>query len=150
LQKITPQDIANFEKEYRHTEEEMSDLKQAYLDGEGSMKYILDSVLCCTDEDEERFTDVILDWIEKEEVPYFKAFRKLTAKEAKQRKKKADKEAAEAEKLAKELGVKDEDSLVSMIMKRQEKRGREAESFLDGLAEKYGSKSKKGKKGGKK
>jgi DnaJ family protein C protein 9 len=115
------------------------------------MQYILDSVLCCTDEDEERFTGLILGWIEKEEVPYLKAFRKLTAKETKKRQRKANKEAAEAEELAKELGMKDQGSLVNMIMKRQEKRGREAESFLDGLAEKYGSKSKKSKgKGGKK
>ena len=47
-------DIAKFESEYRHSEEEMSDLRSAYVDGEGSMEYILDNVLCCTDADQER------------------------------------------------------------------------------------------------
>ncbi len=47
-------DIKNFEREYRHSEEELSDLKQAYLDGEGDMKFILESVPCCSLDDEER------------------------------------------------------------------------------------------------
>ena len=130
----------------------MNDLKQAYIDGEGDMQFILDNVLCCSDDDQERFSDIIMGWVEKEEVPFFKAFRKLNAKEAKARKRKADKEAKEADELAQELGVgqaNGEDALVAMIMKRQEQRGREAESFLDGLAAKYGGgdgKKTKGKK----
>ena len=126
----------------------MNDLKQAYIDGEGDMQFILDNVLCCSDEDQERFNDIIMGWVEKEEVPFFKAFRKLNAKEAKIRKRKADKEAKEADELAQELGigkVNGEDALTAMIMKRQEQRGREAESFLDGLAAKYGGSGNKTK-----
>lgn len=36
------------------SEEELSDLKQAYLDGEGDMEYIIRHVLCSTVEDEPR------------------------------------------------------------------------------------------------
>lgn len=36
------------------SEEELSDLKQAYLDGEGDMEYIIHHVLCSTMEDEPR------------------------------------------------------------------------------------------------
>jgi len=60
-------------------------LKQAYLDGDGDMKYILDSVPCCTEEDQERFSDLLMDWVEKDELPFLKNFRQLTAKELKVR-----------------------------------------------------------------
>ena len=61
-------DIAKFESEYRESAEEYADLKQAYIDGEGDMNYILDNVLCCTLEDEDRFSNQIKDWIEDGEV----------------------------------------------------------------------------------
>ena len=46
LQKITVADIAKFEEEYKGSEEELADLKAAYLDGDGDMNYIMDNVLC--------------------------------------------------------------------------------------------------------
>ncbi|CAL4136281.1 unnamed protein product, partial [Meganyctiphanes norvegica] len=52
FKKITIEDIKNFEKEYKESEEELNDLKQAYLDGEGSIEYISENVLCTTIEDE--------------------------------------------------------------------------------------------------
>lgn len=126
LQKITPDDIANFERDYRHSEEEMADLKQAYLDGKGSMEYILDNVLCCSDDDQERFQDIIMRWIEDEEVEFLPKFRRLTAKEVVKRKKNATKEAKEAEEHAQELGLgrnSNESDLINLIAKRQEQRG---------------------------
>ena len=53
---------------YRHSAEELSDLKQAYIESEGDMNHILDNVLCCTFEDEDRFSNQIKDWIEDGEV----------------------------------------------------------------------------------
>ncbi len=100
-QKITVTDIKNFERQYRHSPEELSDLKQAYLDGDGDMDFILDSVPCCSLDDQERFADLLLDLVEKEELPFFKKFRKLTAKQVKLRKRKAGKEVEEAEEMAK-------------------------------------------------
>ena len=67
-QKITLSDIKKFEDEYRHSAEELSDLKQAYIESEGDMNHILDNVLCCTFEDEDRFSNQIKDWIEDGEV----------------------------------------------------------------------------------
>ena len=46
MQKITLADIAKFEEEYKGSEEELADLKAAYLDGDGDMNYIMDNVLC--------------------------------------------------------------------------------------------------------
>lgn len=101
LQKITITDVKEFEKKYRHSEEEMTDLKQAYLDGDGDMNYVLSSVPCCTDEDVDRYADLLLSWAEKDQVPMLPKFRRFTTKELKLRKRKAGKEAKEAEEMAK-------------------------------------------------
>ena len=70
-------DIAKFEEEYKGSEEELADLKAAYLDGDGDMDYIMDNVLCATqDEDEARFSDVIKKWIAAGDVPDLKKFSK--------------------------------------------------------------------------
>lgn len=149
FKKVTITDITNFEKKYVNSEEEMSDLKTAYVDGEGDMDYILDNVLCCTLDDEDRFTEIIKGWIKEGSVPDFQAFTKETVKVKKARKKERQGEAAEAEEMAREMGFdsKDENSLANMIMKRQAARAEQSESFLDQLAAKY---SKPAKKGGKK
>ena len=68
FKKITLKDIKKFEEEYKYSEEESADLKQAYIDGKGDMEFILDNVLCCTHEDEDRFSNQIKDWIEDGEV----------------------------------------------------------------------------------
>jgi len=151
FKKITINDIKNFEKEYQGSEEELKDLETAYCDGEGSMQYILDNVLCCNQEkDEERFSEILKVWIKQGRVPEFKAFTKESKKSKKQRKKGAESEAAEAKEHARELGLNgsDEDSLSKMIMQRQANRAAEADSFFDHLAQKYGgsSKPKKSKK----
>jgi DnaJ homolog subfamily C member 9 len=57
--KVTEEDITKFEKEYRFSEEERSDVVAAYESLEGSMKDILDSIMLCTDDDEDRFADII-------------------------------------------------------------------------------------------
>ena len=49
----------------------------------------------------------------------------------------ADKEAAEAEELKEELGLKIDDSLKSMIQKRQQSRESEMGNFFDQLEAKY-------------
>ena len=87
MQKVTITDITNFEKKYRDSDEELCDLKKAYLEGEGDMDFILDNVLCCTMDDEERFADTIRGWIDEGSVPAFKKFVKETEKSKKRRKK---------------------------------------------------------------
>jgi len=143
--KVSVKDIENFEKEYRNSAEERDDLKAAYLETEGDMGKILDTVMCAREEDEERFRGILKEMISNKEVEKFKSFSKEDKKEKKARKRAAATEAAEAEEAAAELGLNDENSLRSLILARQSNRGAQAESFLDGLAEKYGSKSKKGK-----
>ncbi|XP_064113680.1 dnaJ homolog subfamily C member 9-like [Macrobrachium nipponense] len=152
FKKIDIQDIKDFEAKYRESEEEMNDLKQAYLDGEGDMNYVLSEVLCCTYEDEGRFRGIIEEWIEKEEVPDFPNFSEEDKKKKNARKRKAAAEAKEAQQMKKELGLGDDmDSLKALIQKRNKGREEEMDSFLDNLAAKYGGGSgkKKGSKKGK-
>ena len=74
FKKITVEDIAEFEKQYKGSEEEMSDLKAAYLDYEGDMDAILENVMCATVDDDERFRKIIKELISKENLPKFPAF----------------------------------------------------------------------------
>jgi len=143
--KVTLKDIQNFEKEYRESEEERNDIKQAYLDSEGFMGAVLDRVMCSRVEDEERFRTIIEEMIDNNEVEDLPGFRNEAPAKKKARQKAATKEAKEAEKAKSALGLNDENSLANMIMQRQANRGQQMDSFLDGLAEKYG-KPKKGKK----
>ena len=141
------QDIEKFEEEYRESEEEREDLKKAYIEAEGNMGQILDTVMCSREEDEERFRDMINEMIKNKEVKKFKAFSKASKAEKENRKREREQEAKEAEEAARELGLgAGEDSLRSLILSRQSNRASAADSFLDGLAEKYSKKSSKSKK----
>jgi DnaJ family protein C protein 9 len=142
---VTLDDIANFEKEYKESEEELADLKQAYLDGKGDMNFILDNVLCATLEDEPRFANILCSLIKEKDIPDFAKFSKESKKSKTNRKRRLEGEKAEAEEAAKELGMNgnDENSLRNMIMKRQQSREKEMDGFFDHLAAKYGGGDKK-------
>ena len=149
--KVTISDIKKFEEQYRFSNEEDEDLKKAYMEGEGNMNFILDSVLCCTIEDDDRFAKKIEAWVLDGSVPKFPALKKSMTKAAKaKRGKKSNQEAVEAEQHAADLGLNgatngSEDALRMMIAKRQEKRAQESNNFLDALAAKYSKPEKKSK-----
>ncbi|KAF4982299.1 hypothetical protein FZEAL_2048 [Fusarium zealandicum] len=154
--------IEKFAKKYKGSDEEKDDVLIAYEQCEGDMdelyeRVILSDVL----EDDERFRKIIDDAIESDDVPSFSTYTRESKKKRQTRVKKAQAEANEAEDYAKELGVHDklfgdkkgkkkkgkgssEDDLAALIQKRQQGR---SESFLDHLAEKYGAKESKPKKG---
>jgi len=145
--KISEKDIQEYEEKYKGSEEEKKDIKNAYIESKGDMEHILETVLLCSPEDEERFRKIIDQMIESKEVKKYKAYTIEDAEAQKCRKRAAQKEAKEAEKARKEMGLDDsEDSLANMILARQQSRGQQAESFLDGLAAKYGAKESKKKK----
>ena len=145
FKKVTLDDIKNFEKKYKNSDEEAKDLKNAYLNFEGDMDEILDNVLCSTLDDEPRFSKMIQSWIDANEVPAFESFTQETKENKKKRKKKRESEAKEAEEYAKEIGLdtNSADSLTNMIMQRNQQRAAEADSFFDHLAAKYGKKDTK-------
>ncbi|KFP03915.1 DnaJ subfamily C member 9, partial [Calypte anna] len=147
LLQITVKDIEDFEKSYKDSEEELADIKAAYMDFEGDMDRIMDSVLCVDYTDEPRIRKIIEKAIDDGEVPAYKCFVKESKQKRTARKRRVEKEAREAEKTKEELGLGDEDDLKALIQRRKEDRKKEMDDFLSQLEAKYGN---KGKKGGKK
>ncbi|KAF4992430.1 hypothetical protein FGRMN_7175 [Fusarium graminum] len=159
---ISSDAIDKFAKKYKGSDEEKGDVLDAYEDCEGDMDALYERVMLSDVlQDDERFREIIDKAIKSKKVPGFPAYTKETKKKRETRTKKARAEATEAEDYAKELGVHDklfgekkgkkkkgkgnsEDDLAALILKRQQDR---SESFLDHLAEKYGAKESKGKKG---
>ncbi len=60
---------------------------------------------CSSDDDTERFHDIISQMVKSGEVPTKIKFKALTAKQLKLRKRKTEKEAEEAKEMAKEIGL---------------------------------------------
>ena len=76
-------DLERFETEYRESAEEKEDLKKAYLEAEGNMDQILDTVMCAKVEDEARFRLILDKMIKEKEVEKFAAYKKDKKKEEK-------------------------------------------------------------------
>ncbi|KAI0374824.1 DnaJ-domain-containing protein [Pilatotrama ljubarskyi] len=179
--RVTRDKLDEMKKEYQGSAEEVADLKKAYTDTEGSIEDIMTHIPHSTHDDEARFIVVITDLIKKGELPSLPQWESSTKDEKAKlvRKKQAEKEAKEAEALAKELGVWDEfygsgkpgarktkgkgkqqagdedeedtSALQALILKKR----KNMDSFFDSLAAKYGGAEeapkagKKGKKRGK-
>lgn len=145
FRKVTKNDLIEFENKYKGSEEEKTDLKRIYLETAGDMDQIFERHLLACLEDEDRLRSIIDKMIEEKIVPPFDAYTKETKAKRTRRHKKLTKEAAEAEKLMKELNIgNDQSSLERAIQMRQQERA--GSNFYDRLLEKYGSKSKRSKK----
>nr|XP_051679182.1 dnaJ homolog subfamily C member 9 isoform X1 [Oryctolagus cuniculus] len=105
FKKISLEDIQAFEKTYKGSEEELADIKQAYLDFKGDMDQIMESVLCVQYTEEPRIRNIIQQAIDAREVPSYKAFVKESKQKMNARKRRAQEEAKEAEVSRKELGL---------------------------------------------
>lgn len=146
FKKISLEDIQAFEKTYKGSEEELADIKQAYLDFQGDMGQIMESVLCVQYTEEPRIRNIIQHAIDAGEVPPYKAFVKESKQKMNARKRRAQEEAKEAEKSRKELGLDGEDNLKALIQSRQKDRQKEMDNFLAQMEAKYCKSSKQGGK----
>ncbi|KFZ63127.1 DnaJ subfamily C member 9, partial [Podiceps cristatus] len=146
LIQITVKDIEDFEKSYKESEEELADIKAAYMDFEGDMDKIMESVLCVDYTDEPRIRKIIEKAIDSGEVPSYKGFVKESKQKMMARKRRVEKEAREAEKSKHELGLGGEDDLKALIQSRNKDRKKEMDDFLAHLEAKYGNNAKKGGK----
>ncbi|XP_069720039.1 dnaJ homolog subfamily C member 9 [Phaenicophaeus curvirostris] len=146
FKKITVKDIEDFEKSYKDSEEELADIKAAYVDFEGDMDRIMESVLCADYTDEPRIRKIIQKAIDAGEVPPYKAFVKESKQKMMARKRRAEKEASEAERTKEELGLGGQDDLKALIQSRNKDRKKEMDDFLAQLEAKYGNNTKKGGK----
>lgn len=144
---VTFEDIEKFKKKYQDSEEECNDLKDNYKMFKGDMDKIMDHLPCAEMDDEPRLREILVRCIKENEILDYPAFTKETKSKREKRKKRFIQEAAEAEQLKHELGlgktIDTTNSLADAIMKRQETREKEMDSFLAGLEAKYGNKAKK-------
>jgi len=130
---VTVNDIEKFSKEYKGSDEELSDLKTVYMSCKGDMQKIIDSVMVATIDDEQRFRDILNPLIEAKELPSYKKFVSETAASKKKRRAKATNESKEAEEAAKELkggSLEGYSDLVMALQRNQEKRG-DISSYLE-------------------
>ncbi|KAG6890707.1 hypothetical protein C0995_005080 [Termitomyces sp. Mi166 len=166
FERVTRGRLDEMKKEYQGSSEEVEDLVAAYTSTGGSIDEIMNHIPHSTHEDEARFIIIISDLITKGILPMFDAWEKSVRDEKAKliRRKQGEKEAKEAEQLAKELGVWDEfygsgkkgkrkteekgkkqadeedgkeedhSALQALILK---KRRKNMDSFFDGLAAKY-------------
>lgn len=151
--------------------EEAEDIKHAYIETDGSLEAIMTHIPHSTFEDEPRFITLITQLVKDGELPKSKTWEKSSKDESAKlvRKKQGEKEAKEAEELAKELGVwdefygsgkagarkgkgkgkasgaEDEEEDVSALQALILKKRKNMDGFLDDLASKYAEPEPKGK-----
>ena len=101
-QKISVSDIKEFEAKYRGSDEEKQEVKMTYMDCKGDMDRILETVLCCQVDDEERFRVIIDESIASGELTEFKAYKTDSKKKKLARKTKVVNNAAFANSFEKE------------------------------------------------
>lgn len=164
FERVTREKLDDMKKEYQGSTTETDDLKSAYLDTDGCIGDIMTRIPHSTYEDESRFALIISQLIKQGVIPSLKNW-DITVKDKKaklSRRRKGEKEAEEAEELAKKLGVwndfyggegssetiktQDDDSALRALILGKQKN---ADGFLDRLAAKYTepvSRPRKGKK----
>ena len=137
---VTAADIESYRASYQKSDEELADLKEAYVRHTGDMEQVIDSIMCANAlADENRFRLTIDEWIRDGIVDDYPAYGKEKASKRVRRRKRAQREATEAAKAAKELGMEDDGgaSLEAAIGEKMKKREEEGEEFIAELAEKY-------------
>jgi len=143
---VTCEKLNALEAQYKGSEEELEDLKQAYLSSKGDMDRIMDTMMLCTAQDEPRFRQALEDLISRRELREFRAFKYESATKQQRRSKKASREAKEAEAHAKELGLRvgggassGDDPLRSALAVRAAERATGFDAMLASLEGRYGS-----------
>uniref|UniRef100_A0A915DEB9 J domain-containing protein n=1 Tax=Ditylenchus dipsaci TaxID=166011 RepID=A0A915DEB9_9BILA len=152
FKKVTKEAIDEYIKNYRSSETEVEDIKNAYVKHKGNMNYILEEVIGADVENEDRICEIIQLLIDSGEVEPYKKFVTTSAPPARiKRQAKAKKEAVEAAEALEELSKKNgfeegKGDLVSMLMLNKQKREAGLESLISNLERKYVDGKKKGKK----
>lgn len=99
FRKITKEDIKKCEDEYIGSETEIRDLKKAYVNGKGSMNFIIQNVPFSNCDHEPRYIEIIRKLVDDGEVDEYEEFFNEPLKKKMRRKKKEEKERAEAEEM---------------------------------------------------
>jgi len=143
--------IEQYGLKYKGSEEERHDIILAYVEHEGDMNNIMESVPYAEPEDEDRIQAIIGDLIKQKQLKSKPLYKSSSSKSSKKKRNKAaKKEEAEAGKLAKDLGIgkavsDDLDGLQALIVK---KRSNAYDGMMDKLLSQYGDPTEKKKNRG--
>ncbi|PAA71226.1 hypothetical protein BOX15_Mlig012115g1, partial [Macrostomum lignano] len=157
--RVTTQRYNEFKASYIGSEKETADVKKAYLEFDGDMDKVLESVLFADYPDEDRIAGIIRQLIDSGEVPAFEAFTAEPAAKKARRKRAYERERREFDKANAEekrrngkgiVGLEDEaeeeNGLAKAIQLNMRQRAGAMESLIDSLAAKYGGSGSGGKK----
>jgi DnaJ family protein C protein 9 len=121
--KVTKADIARFEGEYRHSDEEKRDVLAAYEKYEGEMQHVMDSIMLSTDDDEERFAGMIQQAIREKKVDAFPTWKAYLKQQAKKKKKKETPAEQRRQQAKRDKEAREAEELFNKIRGNQQKRG---------------------------
>lgn len=131
---ISEDDIINFEKTYKGSELERTDIKKAYIQGKGDIDHMYNTVPFFNIDEEPRISQIVRELIDENEIPEYKIFTDEPAGKRMRRHKKYSREAKLVEKeKAKKKG------LIEELNERQIARASNADSFFKNLLDKYGN-----------
>ncbi|XP_058789566.1 dnaJ homolog subfamily C member 9-like [Phymastichus coffea] len=146
FKKITIEDIKTYENNYKGSSTELNDLKTAYLRSKGDMDYIFQTVPFTCYSDEPRLYAIIINLIEKGEIPEYRKFTKEDKKKKLRRKRKWQKENEEAKELLLEQKSQKTENVQDLsltIHKKNLSRLSQENDFFNSLIHKYVESSKK-------
>lgn len=131
---ISTQDIENYEKSYRHSEQEATDIKKSYIQGKGCINHMMNTVPFLRVEDEPRLQVIVKGMIDASEVDDYPIFTNEPTAKRNRRHKKYKIEA----KLAEKEKEKHKD-LLEQLNQNQLRRADQAESLFANIISKYGN-----------
>ncbi|XP_050522852.1 dnaJ homolog subfamily C member 9 [Daktulosphaira vitifoliae] len=143
FKKITDDDIREFEKNYKGSDDEKRDLKKGYLAGKGDMTFIINMVPFSSVHEEDRLREILEKIIEEEDLPKYETFTNEPLFKKKRRLLKAKRQEAEFEKMQVELekekksNKNDDNDLLLAIQKRSAERAEQMDDFLSRMEAKY-------------
>ncbi|KAF7639254.1 J domain-containing protein [Meloidogyne graminicola] len=101
--KVTKEDIEEYLKKFRDSQQEMEDVKNAYIKYKGDMDKIIESVIGADVENEDRIREIIRHLIELGELPSLPKYTNEKPISRVKRMKRAIREAKQAEKVIEEM-----------------------------------------------
>eukprot|EP00035_Acanthoeca_spectabilis_P025042 m.456557 g.456557 ORF g.456557 m.456557 type:complete len:288 (+) comp21077_c0_seq1:116-979(+) len=150
FQDVTTELLDEDKRMYQGSEEERNDVKKAYIDSKGDIAAIIENVMHSSIlDDEDRFKALLQEMISAGEVEAYPKFTAEPTKASKERRRKAKREAAEAEEALREIQAKNPSGkragkskssksgpldITAMIRANQSSRGAAFDSLFDKFA----------------
>ena len=72
FRRVTENDINKFYKEYKGSEEEMEDVRKAWINSKGKMPDVMENVMCAEEDDEPRVRNIVRQLVQEKKAPVFR------------------------------------------------------------------------------